>query len=141
MKKVIFAVVLFMAFSSPAFADWIEDFKTTYLEEGIMAAVVEVLKQGITPDETMEKGLQIEGVNPQNLVKAMYCAGIRGNDIKAAGDKYGVSDLIIVAGYKKSVEECGDTVVDTQAYTPAATISFMGPATTAGITYASSSTP
>ena len=52
-----------------------------------------------------------------------------GDDIRAAGQKYDVSDIIIVAGYKKSVEECGDQVVDTQAYTPTASvISFAGPA-------------
>lgn len=142
MKKIVCATFLVLVTSSFVLADWLEDFKTVYLEKGIMPAVVEVLKQGIAPDAIMEQGLQFEGINPQNLVKAMYCAGIRGDDIKAAGDKYGVSDLIIVAGYKKSVEECGDTVVDTQAYTPVATVvSFGGPTTPGGVTYASPSIP
>ncbi len=103
-----------------------------YFEKsGIDEAVVEALKLGATPDSIMETGLQFEELNPQNLVKAMYCGGIRGDDIRAAGQKYDVSDLIIVAGYKKSVEECGDQIVDTQAYTPVASVvSFAGPAPT-----------
>lgn len=104
-----------------------------YLDQGIDQAVIEALKQGVSPDDIMENGLKLEGINPQNLVKAMYCAGIRGNDIKAAGEAWEVSDLIIVAGYKKSVEECGDQVVDTQAYTPVAqAVSFMGPSMPGG---------
>lgn len=142
MKKITGSILLILLTVSFAMADWLEDFNKVYVDEGIMPAVVEVLKQGISPDEIMENGLKLEGINPQNLVKAMYCAGIRGDDIKVAGDKYGVSDLMIVAGYKKSVEECGDSVVDTQAYTPIATVvSFAGPATPGAGTYASPSLP
>lgn len=129
MKKQILLVSTLILFSfSLAFAEWLIDFRDIYVKEGIDPAVVEALKQGAGPDQIMGNGLQLEGLNPQNLVKAMYCAGIRGDDIRAAGNQYGVTDLIIVAGYKKSVEECGDRVVDTQAYTPVATVvSFAGP--------------
>lgn len=127
-KKVLFASVLVLFSVSLALAEWLTDFRDIYTREGIDPAVVEALKQGAGPEQIMENGLQLEGLNPQNLVKAMYCAGIRGDDIRAAGNKYGITDIIVVAGYKKSVEECGDRVVDTQAYTPTATVvSFAGP--------------
>ncbi len=129
-NQILLASLLVLMSVSLAVAEWLTDFRDIYVKEGIDPAVVEALKQGAGPDQIMENGLQLEGLNPQNLVKAMYCAGIRGDDIRAAGNQYGVTDLIIVAGYKKSVEECGDRVVDTQAYTPTATVvSFAGPPT------------
>ena len=130
MKIKIFLITGCMALiATYATAGWLEDFKNVFIDSGIDEAVVEALKQGAVPDDIMETGLQFEELNPQNLVKAMYCGGIRGDDIRASGQKYDVSDIIIVAGYKKSVEECGDQVVDTQAYTPTASvISFAGPA-------------
>ena len=130
MNKIILYTLTIVTLSvACAFATWLDDFKSIFEKEGIDEAVVEALKVGTTPDSIMESGLQFEELNPQNLVKAMYCGGIRGDDIRAASQKYDVSDIIIVAGYKKSVEECGDQIVDTQAYTPVAlVISFAGPA-------------
>jgi hypothetical protein len=143
MKIKIFLITACMALiASYAAAGWLEDFKNVFIDAGIDEAVVEALKQGAVPDDIMENGLQFEALNPQNLVKAMYCGGIRGDDIRAAGQKYDVSDIIIVAGYKKSVEECGDQVVDTQAYTPTASvISFAGPAALANGSTGSLSNP
>lgn len=127
-KRMILAMVLVLSMVTLAFAEWLTDFRDIYQQEGIDPAVVEALKQGAQPVQIMENGLLLEGLNPQNLVKAMYCAGIRGDDIRAAAQQFGVTDLIVVAGYNKSVEECGDRVVDTQAYTPVATaVSFAGP--------------
>ena len=119
--------------TSLAMANWLDDFIREFQKSGIDEAVKVALKKGAVPDAIMENGLKFRELNPQNLVKAMYCSGIRGDDIRAAGQKYDVSDLIIVAGYKKSVEECGDQLVDTQAYTPVASqIGFAGPATMSG---------
>jgi hypothetical protein len=127
------AISIVLLTATFALADWWDDFKNFFLDVGIDQAVVEVLKVGVQPNDIMGEGLKFEGLNPQNLVKAMYCGGIRGNDIRAAAQTHDVSDLIVVAGYKKSVEECGDKVVDTQAYTPVATtVSFAGQATTNG---------
>ena len=141
MKKIILYTLTIVALSvGCAFATWLDDFKSIFEKEGIDEAVIEALKVGATPDSIMETGLQFEELNPQNLVKAMYCGGIRGDDIRAAGQKYDVSDLIIVAGYKKSVEECGDQIVDTQAYTPVASVvSFVGAPTLTTGTRASNS--
>ena len=122
------------------FATWLDDFISEFQRSGIDEAVKVALKQGAVPDDIMANGLQFKELNPQNLVKAMYCGGIRGDDIRAAGQKHDVSDLIIIAGYKKSVEECGDQLVDTQAYTPVASrIGFVGPATLSTGTTASPS--
>lgn len=127
-KRILGALAVVLMTSTFVFAEWLVDFRDIYLDEGIDAAVIEALKQGATPDGIMENGLKLEGLNPQNLVKAMYCSGIKGDDIKAAGDAFGITDLLIVAGYKKSVEECGDEVVDTQAYTPVGQrVAFRGP--------------
>jgi hypothetical protein len=75
----------------------------------------------------------------------LYCAGVKGNDIKSASDEAGISDIVLVAAYEKSIAECGDKVVDTQAYTPVnvAGPSFAGmpsPGAPGGSTYASPST-
>ena len=100
-----------------AFAEWIVDFRDIYLEQGIDQAVIEALKQGAKPDEIMKNGLELDGINPQNLIKAMYCAGIRGRTILRLRVMHGkCRDMIIVAGYKKSVEECGDQVIDTPGH-------------------------
>jgi hypothetical protein len=130
-KYLLLTVVMVLGMATLACAEWLTDFRDIYQREGIDPAVVEALKQGVQPVQIMENGLLLEGLNPQNLVKAMYCAGIRGDDIRAAAQQYGVTDLIVVAGYNKSVEECGDRVVDTQAYTPVVVaVSFIGPAVT-----------
>lgn len=143
MKMIIlYAVTIFTFSVASVFATWLDDFRSIFEKEGIDEAVVEALKVGATPDSIMESGLQFEELNPQNLVKAMYCGGIRGDDIRAAGQKYDVSDIIIVAGYKKSVEECGDQIVDTQAYTPVASVvSFVGAPTLTSGTRATNSEP
>jgi hypothetical protein len=116
-----------MSFSI-AFAEWLVDFRDTYVKEGIDKAVVIAMKEGANPDLIVENGLHLDGLNPQNLVKALYCAGAKGQDIRAAAEKYNISEVVVAAGYKKSVAECGDQVADSQAYTPYATDrSFVTP--------------
>lgn len=139
--KIMLALVGVLLSVSVVLADWLTDFREIYTEQGIDQAVVEALKQGASPEMILENGLQLEGLNPQNLIRAMYCAQIRGDDIRAAGQLHGVTDMIIVAGYRKSVEECSDQLVDTQAYTPAApAIGFAGPAAPVGAVSASPAT-
>jgi hypothetical protein len=85
-------------------------------------------------------------LNPQNLIKALYCGGVRGDDIRAAANKAGISDMLVVAAFEQSVAECGDQVADAQAYTPANTnnaSSFAGipsAGVSGGSSYASPST-
>ena len=120
--------------------DYLKTFLENYKKSGIDMAAELALKDGIPPDAVLETGLTLEDLNPQNLIKAMYCAGYKGNDIKKASDQFKVSDMILVAGFKKSREECSDVVTDTQAYTPLAGPSFSGIPSPGGDSFASPST-
>lgn len=116
MRKIIVAVVVLGFISTAAVAGWLEDFTASYTDKGIDVAVADAVKAGISPDMITENGLAITGLNPQNLVKALYCSGANGQDVRTALEKHNVSELIITAGFQNSVEECGDQVADTQAY-------------------------
>ena len=118
MKRLATACFLLLFSASIACAEWLVDFRDTYVSEGIDKAVENALKDGTTPDLIVENGLDLEGLNPQNLIKALYCAGANGQDIRDAAEKYDISEPVLAAGYKKSVAECADQVADAQAYTP-----------------------
>lgn len=118
MRKIATVCMLMLFSASLACAEWLVDFKDTYVSEGIDKAVENALKAGTTPDLIVENGLGLEGLNPQNLIKALFCAGAKGQDIRDAAEKYDISETVLAAGFKKSVAECGDRVADSQAYTP-----------------------
>ncbi len=118
MKRILGALLIVGLASSIAWADWLTNFNDTYKKKNIDAAVEDALKEGITPDVIVEKSMAFPDINPQNIVKALYCAGIGGQDVYEAAAKSNISEMIVTAGFKKSVEECGDRVVDTQPYTP-----------------------
>jgi hypothetical protein len=118
MKRILGALLIVGLASSIAWADWLADFNETYKNKNIDAAVEDALKEGITPEVIVEKSLAFPDINPQNIVKALYCAGVGGQYVYEAAEKFDISELIVTAGFKKSVEECGDKVVDTQPYTP-----------------------
>ncbi len=144
MKKIFIAALIIGFTYSLAWAEWLVDFNDNYTNRGIDIAVEEAMKDGITPDAIVENGLALSELNPQNLVKALYCAGAKGQDVIDAASKYGISELIVTAGFKKSVEECGDKISDTQAFTPAAQRgpAFSGtPSGSGGTSYASPSAP
>ncbi|MDR3089626.1 MAG: hypothetical protein LBU39_07410 [Desulfobulbaceae bacterium] len=117
-------------------------FYENYKKIGIDETAILAIKEGILPDAFMEGGLALEDLNPQNLIKAMYCAGYKGDDIKKACDQFEISELVLIAGFKKSKEECSDQVTDTQAYTQAAGPSMAGVPSpgSGGSSYASPST-
>ena len=120
MKHIVISAFLSILLATPAFADWIEDFNVNLDTQGIEVAVAKALEEGKTPTEIVDRATQIEGLNPQNVLKALYCEGAAGDDIKIAADSAGISDLILLAAFDKSVVECGDQVADSQAYTPVA---------------------
>jgi hypothetical protein len=141
MKRVAIACMIVLVSFSIAFAEWLVDFRDTYVKDGIDKAVENAMKGGATPDLIVENGLKFEDLNPQNLVKALYCAGAKGQDIRAAAEKYSISEVIVSAGYKKSVAECGDNLADSQAYTPKSNdTNFMSPSSGRNGTFASRST-
>ena len=127
MKKILMALAIVVCTATVACAAWLVDFKDNYAAKGIDVAVEQAMKVGINPDPIMENGLALENLNPENLIKALYCAGAKGQDIRDAAKKYGISGLILTAGFKKSVAECGDKVADTQAYTPVGAPMISGP--------------
>ncbi len=120
MKNIVISAFLSILLVSPAFADWVEDFDVNLQTQGIEVAVAKALEEGKTPTEIVDRATQIEGLNPQNVLKALYCEGASGDDIKMAADTAGISELILLAAFDKSVAECGDQVADSQAYTPVA---------------------
>lgn len=121
MKKILLTLTMVALFCTAAFAEWQVDFKDTYTNKGIDQAVIDALKEGADPDSIVVNGLDLEGLNPQNLVMALYCAGVKGQDIRDAAANHDISEMILTAGYKKSVVECSDVIADSQAYTPVAT--------------------
>lgn len=118
MKRIVAACLLVLLSVTIACAEWLVQFRETYVAEGIDKAVENALKEGTLPDLIVENGLELEGLNPQNLIKALYCAGANGQDIRDAAEKYNIAEPIVAAGYKKSIAECGEQVADSQAYTP-----------------------
>ncbi len=121
MRKIAIALAFLLVTSSAAFAEWLVDFKNTYLNEGIDKAVEVAMGEGAAPNVIVENGLQFEGLNPSNLIKALYCAGAQGQDIVEAAAEYNISELMVAAGYRKSVAECSDRVADAQPFTPVGT--------------------
>ncbi len=140
MKKLISSTILLMFFATSAFAAWQVKFADTYTKKGIDQAVIEALKEGAKPDDIVDKGLGLEGLNPQNLVMALYCAGVKGQDVRQAAASHDISELIVVAGYKKSLEECAGAVADSQAYTPVTTGFSSRSSEGGGSSFASTST-
>lgn len=118
MKHLILSILLSIFLASTAMADWIEDFDISFATQGIEIAVEKALGEGKTPAEIINHSIEIEGLNPQNVLKALYCEGVAGDDIKNAAYVAGISELILLAAFDKSVAECGDAVADSQAYTP-----------------------
>ncbi len=125
MKRFLIPIISTVLFCTVAFAEWQVDFEDNFFNKGIDQAVIDALKEGAEPDAIVERGLALEGLNPQNLVVALYCAGVKGQDVREAAVNHDISEMIITAGYKKSVAECGDAVADSQAYTPV-TSGFSG---------------
>jgi hypothetical protein len=118
MKRLFAGGLFVLVFATFVFAEWQVNFEDTYMKKGIDQAVIDALKEGVKPDDIVDKGLDLEGLNPQNLVMALYCAGVKGQDVREAAASHNISELIVAAGYKKSLEECAGAVADSQAYTP-----------------------
>ena len=104
--------------SMAAISEWVANFTDSYHENGIYQAVAEVFEEGISPDEAFPQIINVEGVNPQNLVAAAYCAGAKHEDIRVASENVGISEEMVAAGFRTAMTVCGEEIADTQAYTP-----------------------
>ena len=123
-NKLIGALLLVICAASLAMAEWLDDFNDTYYADGIDGAIEVALEDGRNPNEIMEAGLGLEGLTSVGLIKAMYCAGIAGIEIKLAAESYNITELDLVTGYKKGVNECFSRIVDSEAYSPSAPVNF-----------------
>lgn len=119
MKKISLTILLTILSASVAFAAWEDNFRSNYQNKGIDKAVIAALEEGIAPQPIVVKGQTLDGLSPQDLLKALYCAGADGYDISKAARDAGISEQILTAAYEKSIAECQDQMTDTQALTPA----------------------
>lgn len=126
-KKILATILLVLLTASSALADVLEDFRQTYISAGIDKAVTGSLKQGVGPVAIVEFGLYMEGMEFEDLIRAMYCAGIKGKDIKSAAILFQIPDTVVTAGYKRSVNECLGRIVNNDSYGETAPVSFDGP--------------
>ncbi len=121
MKRIVAAFLIVGFAASFACADWLSDFQDNYKNKSIDLAVENAMKEGIKPKIIAGQCFAFdEKLNPENLIKALYCAGVKGQEVYSIAQEYKISELVVTAGFKKSVAECGDRVADTQAYTPGA---------------------
>jgi hypothetical protein len=109
---------LFWTATAHAASSWQDIFLSTFQESGIQNAVPEALEKGITPDAIIKEGLAIAGVPPQGMLKALYCSGADGDDIKTSALANGIPERVLVVAYEKSVDECGDMIEAPEAYSP-----------------------
>lgn len=117
MKRIlVFTCIIFLSMVSFSCADWIKTFHDNENNNGIEYTICKTLEEGISPTLIMREGLKIKDLNPQHIVKGLYCCGVEGDDIIHACKEYGVHELILIAGYKQSVVECGDVMSDSQSY-------------------------
>lgn len=138
MNKFILSTLLLLVLSTNAFANWPGDFTVNFRSKGVEVAVDKALREGKTPNDIIIEGLKLTNLNPQNLIKALYCYGAEGDNIKYAANKNGISDIIVLAGAKKAVAECSEARSDSQAY-----VNFTGapsPSVSSDRSYASPST-
>lgn len=118
MKRMLFAVIFIPLFCTFASAEWQADFDETYVDKGIEEAVKVALEDGVDPNSITGQARNLAGLNLQDLVKALYCSGVKGQDIRDAAANNEISESTVIAGYKISLAECHDAVVRSQGYTP-----------------------
>ncbi len=120
MKRMLFAVIFIPLFCTVAAAEWQADFNENYISQGIDQAVKVALQEGVDPDSMFRQAPGLAGLNSQDLVRALYCAGVKGQDIRDAAADNEISESIVTAGYKMSLAECRDAVARSLGYTPVA---------------------
>lgn len=111
MKKLLLSVLGISLSCTVAYASWQDDFNQVYSEKGIDQAVEIALENGIDPDSIFKQALAQTTLDQEQLVKACYCAGLRGQDIRVASVDNDISDNTVTAGYKISLKECRDAVI------------------------------
>ena len=111
MKKMLLAVLSIPLFCTVASASWQDDFNQNYRDKSAQDAVDIALENGVDPDSIFKQALTQAGMDQEVLVKACYCAGLRGQEIRVAAADNEVSENAVVTGYKMSLAECRDAVI------------------------------
>lgn len=106
--------------SMTAIAEWVADYTDLYIEKGIYEAFAKTYEEGeVSVGDIFDVSLaakEMEGLNPQNLIAAAFCAGAKYQEISTASVDAGFSKMLLVAGYKTAMTVCGDIVTDVQAF-------------------------
>ena len=116
MKKAVLTSVFVLLFCSGVSAGWQDDFKENYIKQGIEPAVQDALVKGVGPDLIMKQAGGLADLSSRELVKTLYCNGVKGQDIRAAAEENDISETVIVAGYKESIKVCRDAVLQGRGY-------------------------
>ncbi len=144
MNKVIRVMMVIFIFTMMTgthltYANWKNTFTDTYIDLGIDDAVVFALKDGISPYFILKEGLVFDGLNPVNIIKALYCAGAKGEDIGKAAKRLEIDSLVLTSGYRKYIVECSEGMADSQAFTSGSKTGFVSLDGSGGGTVASPS--
>jgi len=110
MKVLLLLTATLLLTCSSAFADWTQLFLDAYTEKGIDTAVVTVLKNDITPNQIMDYGLTIEGLEQPELIKALFCAMVQPNTIYEAAADHQLTEATVAKGYQLALAQCAEAM-------------------------------
>lgn len=99
--------------------DWQQAFRETYSSKGIDEAVVNALGTGASPDQIIKTGLPIEGLNPAELVKALFCALVPPAYIYDAAEVNRIEDETVQEGYELALAQCAEEMEERKLSSPA----------------------
>ena len=119
MKKHAVAMLLLFLWSSVTMAeDWSQTFRETYAAKGVDEAVVNALSSGITPDQILKTGLPIVGLQPAELIKALFCALVPPAYIYDAATVNSVKDETVLEGYELALAQCAEAMEEKENSAP-----------------------
>lgn len=110
LKKSMLSLFLLFAACSAALADWTDVFRDMIAKKGLDEAVVHALSEGNSPELIIETALQVEGLEEQKLIKALFCALAPLMDVYEGAAANGIADEKVTEGYDLALEECPDAM-------------------------------
>ena len=87
-------------------ADWSNDFRSIYANEGIDKAVRTALSKGANLDQIFKSALPIKNLKEENLIKALFCALAQPDYIREAAEVNQITENKVDAGYQLALAEC-----------------------------------
>ena len=92
-----------------------QEFLLSLQQDSTPVAVQTALSEGMSVEDIIKYSLAVEGINPYQILVALFQNGANSRDITQAATKFGISPVMIVAASEES--QSGKS--DTQAYTAA----------------------